>query len=124
TVSSTSNPAKPYIDVEFDSQQGQSGPEFEDDVQHDDIADGQDFAEGDDESDEDFADVVADQEERSDVQSVLSCDDLSGDPELDILDGDLEMQDDSNCAVQPPTSGMISGTYTCGRPTSESSYSQ
>ncbi|KAK9327366.1 hypothetical protein V1520DRAFT_258854, partial [Lipomyces starkeyi] len=51
------------------------------------------------ESDEDFADVVADQEERSDVQSVLSCDDLSGDPELDILDGDLEMQDDSNCGM-------------------------
>ncbi|KAK9351095.1 hypothetical protein V1523DRAFT_398666 [Lipomyces doorenjongii] len=99
-----------------DSQQWQNGQEFEEDVQHnDDNADGQNHDEDDDEDDDDFADVVADEEERSDVQSVFSGDDSSGDGEVDILDADMDKQDDSNNAV----SRMISGTYTSGRPTSE-----
>ncbi|KAK9426963.1 hypothetical protein V1505DRAFT_381784 [Lipomyces doorenjongii] len=113
-VSSTTNPDRPYNDVECDSQQWQNGQDFEDDVQHNyDNAEGQNYDEDDDEDDEDFADVVTDEEERSDVQSVFSGDDSSGDGELDILDADLDKQDDSNNAV----SRMISGTYTRGRPT-------
>ncbi|KAK9264037.1 hypothetical protein V1519DRAFT_427922 [Lipomyces tetrasporus] len=34
TVSSTTNPDRPYIDVHFDSQQWNSNQDFEDDVQH------------------------------------------------------------------------------------------
>ncbi|KAK9490111.1 hypothetical protein V1508DRAFT_442088 [Lipomyces doorenjongii] len=84
-VSSTTNPDRPYNDVECDSQQWQNGQEFEDDVQHnDDNADGQNYIEDDDEDDEDFADVVTDEEERSDVQSVFSADDSSGDGDLRI----------------------------------------
>ncbi|KAK9427231.1 hypothetical protein V1505DRAFT_396282 [Lipomyces doorenjongii] len=84
-VSSTTNPDRLYNDVECDSQQWQNDQDFEDDAQHnDDNADGQNFDEDDYEDVEDFADVAAGEEERSDVQSVFSGDDSSGDGELDI----------------------------------------
>ncbi|KAJ8098132.1 hypothetical protein POJ06DRAFT_270112 [Lipomyces tetrasporus] len=134
-LSVATRPDTPFNNDEFGSQQQQHGQEFEDDVQHnDDIGDCQNDDE-DDAEDEDFADVMADQEECSDGQSVLSVNDLYGDRELDILDGDLETDDDTNDgtlghsnsslpAVQPSPSRIISGTHTSGQPTSESSYSK
>ncbi|KAK9241496.1 hypothetical protein V1506DRAFT_563648 [Lipomyces tetrasporus] len=126
TVSSTTRPDTPFNNDEFGSQQQQHA--------YDDIGDCQNDDE-DDAEDEDFADVMADQEGCSDGQSVLSVNDLYGDRELDILDGDLETDDDTNDgtlghsnsslpAVQPSPSRIISGTHTSGQPTSESSYSK